>query len=160
MFVVLIGIFMISNVFALGITPARTTFDFSPGMSQTVDFSVLNSEHKELNLVIYAKGELADYISLKENSAVLSAQQESRQFSYTLDLPNDLSPGLHTADVIALSLPGKSPSSEAYVGAAIAVVTQVYVYVPYPYKYAEADLNIVNAEVGGEAVLIMPVVNR
>ena len=61
-------IFLVGSVSALGITPARTTVDFEPGLRKTVSFSVVNSEGKDMDLIIYPKGELNASISLKENS--------------------------------------------------------------------------------------------
>ena len=156
----LVIILLIENVYALGVTPARTTIDFSPGLEKTVSITIINSEHKDMNLVIYAQGELNSSIFLNENSIKISAEEESKQLSYNIVLPGNLPPGLNKGEVVILQLPEKSGTSEAYVGSALAVVTQLYVYVPYPYKYAEASLNIVNAEKDGEAVFIIPVVNR
>ena len=153
-------IFLVGSVSALGITPARTTVDFEPGLRKTVSFSVVNSEGKDMDLIIYPKGELNASISLKENSVTMSSEEQSKQLSYEIILPNKLSPGLHIAEVVVLQLPEKSKTSEAYVGAALAVVTQLYVHVPYPGKYAEAGLNIVNAEQGEDAVFIIPISNR
>lgn len=156
----LLGVLLVSNVSALGVTPARTTIDFEPGLKRTVSFSVVNSEHKDMTLIISPQGDLNASISLKENSVSMSSGEESKQLSYEVNLPNKLSPGLHVAEVVILQLPEKSKTSEAYIGAALAVVTQLYVYVPFPGKYAEADLNIVNAGQGEEAVFIIPIVNR
>lgn len=153
-------IFLIGSVSALGVTPARTTIDFEPGLKRTVDFSIINSEHKDATLIISPQGDLNASISLKENSVTMSSTEESKQLSYEVNLPNELSPGLHVAEIVILQLPEKSETSEAYIGAALAVVTQLYVYVPYPGKYAEAALNIVNAGQGEDAVFIIPVVNR
>lgn len=158
--VFLIGIFLVAGVSALGVTPARTTLNFEPGLQSTISFSIINSEHKDMNLVIYAQGSLNNSISLKENSITMSAGEESRQMSYDVSLPNQLPPGLNIGEVVILQLPGKSGASEAYVGAALAVVTQLYVYIPYPGQYAEAALNVINAEQGGDAILIIPVINR
>jgi len=152
-------IVLASNVIALGITPARTTLDFSPGLEKTVSFSVLNSEQKNANLVVYVQGELNGSISLKETSINMLSSEESKQMSYDIKLPEELSPGLHTAEVVVLQLPEKS-NNNAYVGAALGVATQIHVFVPYPGKYAEADLNIVNAEKNGEATFVIPVVSR
>ena len=158
--VLLMGIFLIASVSALGVTPARTTIDFQPGLKQTVSFSIVNSENQDMELVIYAQGDLSESISLKENAITMSASEGSRQMSYEVSLPSELKPGLNIGEVVVLQLPGKSGSSEAYVGAALAVVSQLYVNVPFPGQYAEADLNVVNAEKDGEAVFIIPVVNR
>jgi len=157
---VILLVLLSSNVLAIGITPARTTIDFSPGLERTVSFSVLNSEQKSSNLVVYVQGELNQSISVKETSMQILASESSKQLSYNIKLPESLSPGLHTAEVVVLQLPDKSASSEAYVGAAFGVATQIHVFVPYPGKYAEADLNVVNAEQNGEATFVIPIISR
>lgn len=53
-----LGIILANGAYALGISPARTTVDFSPGMEKTVQFTVVNSEHKEMELILYTQGEL------------------------------------------------------------------------------------------------------
>lgn len=151
---------IISSVSALGVTPARTTVDFTPGLKKTVSFSIVNSEKKNLEIAIAKQGELKDYVSLSTQSVSLSSSDDSRQVSYDVNLPQSLSPGLHTAEVIVLELPSQSGSSEAYVGAALAVVTQLYVYVPYPGKYADAELNIVNADNNKEVTFVIPVLSQ
>lgn len=148
-----------ANVLAIGITPGRTTVDFEPNLQKTVSFSVVNSEKINMDLVVYVQGELNGSISLKETSFKMSSSEEGREMSYELVLPATLSPGLHSAEVVVLQLPSKT-SSETYVGAAVAVATQLYVYVPYPGKYAEAQLNVVNAEQNQEMMFAIPIINR
>ena len=160
MVAIVLLVLLSSNVLALGITPARTTVDFSPGLEQTVSFSVLNSEHKNSNLVVYVQGELNQSISLKETSINMQASEDSKQMSYSFKLPQNLEPGSHMAEVVVLQLPEKSEGSNAYVGAAVGVATQLEVFVSYPGKFAEASLNIVNAEQNGEATFVIPVVSR
>ena len=156
----LVSLVLITNVSALGITPARTTVDFEPGFSRTVPFSVINSEGKDMNIVVYVQGEINASIGVKENTFTISADEESRQSSFDINLPSSLSPGLHVGEVVVMQLPEKSGTSEAFIGAALAVVTQVYVYVPYPGKYAEASLNIINANQGEEVTFVIPVMSR
>lgn len=143
----------------LGVTPARTTLNFEPGLEQTVGFSVINSEHKEMNLVLYSQGELNQSIYLTENIIELSASEESKRLEYKLKLPQELGPGLHTAEVVILEIPANAKTSEAFIGAAVGVTTQLHVFVPYPGKYAEADLNVIDAEKGGDVKFVIPVIN-
>jgi hypothetical protein len=152
-------VLLAGNAMALGITPARTTVDFEPGLEREIGFSIINTEKEDVDLVIYSQGELADSILLNQNSLTLSSGEESRQLSYRVRLPQTLGPGLHTAEVVVLELPGSGKVSEAFVGSAVGVVTQLYVYVPYPGKYAEAQLNIIGAERGEEVTFVMPVVS-
>jgi hypothetical protein len=155
----LLLVVLVGSVSALGVTPARTTLDFKPSLSKTVDFEVINSGEKDIKLVLAVQGELADYIKLPSTSVSVSASERSKKLSYDLNLPSDLKPGLHTAEVYILELPSGSEVSEAYVRATLAVVTQVYVYVPYPGKYANADMRVINAGSDGKVTFVFPVVS-
>ncbi len=154
-------LFNIISVCALGVTPARNTLDFEPGLKKDLSFSIINSEHKDMNIIIYAEGELAKSIILQGDSSFkMSASEESREIKYSLKIPNELRPGVRIGEIVILETPVKTSNDQNYIGATVAVVTQIYVYVPYPGKYAEAELNVVNAEQGGEAVFVIPIVNR
>ena len=155
-FVFVILLFCIGNIVALGLTPARTTVNFEPNLKRTVIFSVVNSEKADLNLDVYTRGELSSSISLERNSLVLGKDESSREVSYNFNLPEKLSPGLHTAEII-VAQPPNGENGDSYVGATLAVATQLYVIVPYPGKYAEADVNILTRD--GETRVIIPVSN-
>lgn len=153
-------LFLISSVYALGVTPARNTLDFTSNTNTKYTFKVINSEAKEMKLDISVRGDLAKYISLeKQNLKILSSDDMIEVF-YHLNLPKELGPGLHIGEIVISEPVDDIIGASNSVGATLAVVTQVYVYVPYPGKYADAKLNIVNAEVGGDAVFIIPVISR
>jgi hypothetical protein len=144
---------------SLGITPGRTTINFKPGLEQSVVFSVLNNEHKNMQVLLTVQGELNKSVALFENLVSFMPSEESKQFNYTLKLGDKLEAGLHTAEIIAIEIP-KSSESGTYVGATVAVVSQIFVYVPCPGKCIEADLNVLDAEQNSTATFIVPVVNR
>ena len=50
-------------------------------------------------------------------------------------------------------------TSEAYVRATLAVITQLQVYVQYPGKYANSKMIIINADGNGDVTFIFPVVS-
>ena len=56
------------NVMALGITPGRSTFEYQSGEEKKVDFTIVNTEKKEMNLVVLIEGEFNESIGLSENS--------------------------------------------------------------------------------------------
>lgn len=157
--ILFLGILMVSSVYALGVTPARTPLEFTPGLSTTVNFEVLNSEGKEINLVLAVQGELAPYITLTSTTASLSANEGSKTLSYNVNLPTNLEPGDHLGEIVILELPAGGETSEAYVRATLAVVTQLKVYVPYPGKYANSKMTIINADSVGDVTFIFPVVS-
>ncbi len=149
-----------SAVSALGITPGRTTLDYEAGKEVEVSFKVLNTDKKNINLVVLVQGELNQSISVSEVSFTMQANEESRDLSYRLKMPSFLSPGQHGSEVVVVQLPDKSENSDAYIGAALGVATQVVVNVPYPGKYAEAELNIHGPNADGEISFVIPVTSR
>jgi hypothetical protein len=152
-------IFILNGVAAIGVTPARTTVNFEPNLQRSVTFSVINSEAKDANLVVAVQGELAQYVTLTETSIKMRSTQKSKDITYNVNLLSELSPGLHTAEIVVLQLPSEGEIGETVIGAALAVVTQLYVYVPYPGKYAEADLSVFNLD-DGNVQFTIPVISR
>jgi len=145
---------------AIGIAPGRTTVNFEPGMHQEIAFRVENNEHKDMKVLFRVEGELAQYVKLKELLVDFSAGEESKMFSYIIDLPQSFDkPGDHEANVIAQELPKDLKAQGTYVGATAAVATNLLVKVPYPGKYAEIRLDISEAQVNGTTVFIIPVLN-
>ncbi len=138
---IILVMLVIPNVVALGITPGRTNFDFAPGQVVDGGFEVINSGGEDNEVVILVQGELNRSVSVSEVSFKLSATETSKRLSYKVTMPQQLEPGLHTAEIVALQLP-KSSGEGTFVGSAVGVATQIYVYVPYPGKYLETSMNI------------------
>lgn len=152
-------LFLISSVLALGVTPARKTLDYSGKSSESFSFTIVNSENKDMNLKISARGDLANYINLGKTSVDMSAADSEVKVSYTLNLPDSLNPGTQVGEIVITETPAED-MGENYIGATLAVVTQVYVYVPYPGKYAEAKLNVINADSNGDATFVISVASK
>ena len=72
----------VSNVSALGVTPARTTVDFEPGLQRSVTFSVINSEKRDVDIVIATQGELKNNILVHGDKFSMTSAEESRQVTY------------------------------------------------------------------------------
>lgn len=157
--IIFLTVLLLPSVFGLGLTPARTTVNFEPGLQKQVTFSIVNSESKEMNLLVSVQGELAEYVKLDESNVHLLASQDTKEISYSVVLPEDLSPGVHTADIMVLQVPESAESDETYIEATLAVVTQLYVYVPYPGKYAEADLSVFSLD-NANVKFVIPVISR
>jgi len=149
-----------SNVLALGITPGKTTFDYVPGEQRTVIFTVVNSEQKDVDLVVFVQGEFNESIALSEISISMGADEKDRELQYTFTMPFGLSPGSHEAEIVVLELPKKSGTSEAFIGAVIGVATQLHVFVPFPGKYAEAAFNVIGPDDEGVVTFVIPVLSR
>src|SRR3989344_2339368 len=145
---------------AIGIAPGRTTIDYQPGLHQEISFRVENNEHKDMKVLFRVEGELAPYVKLKELLVDFSATEDSKIFTYLIDLPQTLEkPGDHEANIIAQELPKDLNTAGAYVGATAAVATNFLVKVPYQGKYAGMRLDISEAQVNQTTTFIIPVLN-
>lgn len=155
----LVILLILPNVLSLGITPGRTTINYEKGLEKEVIFSIMNSEHKNMQVFLTIQGELNKSVTLFDSLVEFMPSEESKQFKYKIKLSDNLEPGLHTAEIVALEVP-KSGAGGTYVGATVAVVSQIYVYVPYPGKYLDADLNVLDAVQNSTATFIVPIINR
>ncbi|MDP2926429.1 MAG: hypothetical protein Q8N99_08685 [Nanoarchaeota archaeon] len=158
------NLILIQNAYAIGITPARNTMYFSPNLEEmAVDasFTVVNSEHKDMNIGFTVQGELKDYIIFEKNTASFKSNEGQKSFIYKVNISkyDALSPGLHKGEIAAIELPKDINDSGMIVKATVSVVTQVYVHVSYPGKYIEANMDIIPKE-DGIVYIYLPVVSR
>ncbi len=151
---------LIPVISALGVSPGRTTIDFEPSLQKSVEFTVFNSEHKDMQLLFYAKGNLSNYITLQQSSASFLPTDDSKTFSYIIKLPEKVeTPGRYGADIVILEAPELGVKQrDTYIAASLAVVTQAVIYFPYPGKYLEFDIESIPS--GSKTLLIFPIRNR
>jgi hypothetical protein len=158
-FVILMLLFA-PGVFALGVSPGRTTLDFSPNLEKEISFSVTNTENKDMGIAFTVEGDLADFVTLSSKVERFSADEGSKEFSYIVNLPRGLSPGLHEADIITTEVPAEGVSADTTIRASVSVVTQLRVYVPYPGKYVDVNFDVVNEEESGLIKFYLPLISR
>lgn len=153
---------LVSSATALGIAPARKMIDFSSGQSQQVSFSILNDEAKDMKVAIYAKGDLANYITMKESLITINSGEASKAFTYTVNFPTDApNPGNHEVEIIVLELPDefRALGENAMITGTVAVAQQLRIKVPYPGKYAEARFYADDSGVGDDVKFTIPIFN-
>jgi len=90
---------LVSSVQAIGITPARVTVDFEPGMEGVKNFCVINNQKKSMGVELFVDGGLAEYIELSATRATMNPAEYSKCFSYIYSLPDRLEPGTHEARI-------------------------------------------------------------
>lgn len=158
-FVVCLVLFSSSICTALGVTPARTTIDFQPSQAHTIGFHIINSEHGDYRVDLSSAGDLREFISFNESTIFVRNTDSSVAGTYTLRLPSDLSPGLHTTDIILTQVSTGTSSSGASIGASVSTATSLSVFVPYPGKSLAASFDVR----GGEdhmPVFVLPLVHQ
>ena len=158
-FVLTLIVLTLQNVSAIGITPGRTTINFEPSLTKEVQFSIINSEHKDMSVVFMVRGDLAESVTLTKTYAEILSSEDSKSFTYNINLPEKVTPpGLYEVEIVALEMPKDIKEEGTFVGATVSVITQLHIYVPYPDKYLEGDINVMESD--GKTMFFIPVVSR
>ncbi len=144
---------------AFGIAPGNVDLVFEPGAEHTIKFKLMNTEKANIQVVLYAEGELAQYITFEKNMIEFNGEDEIRT-SYTLKLPPSFDKqGAHTANIVARVVPKSDSSDGVGMSATVAVISKLALMVPYSGKYAEITLFSPNFEQGRESNFAVEVKN-
>ncbi len=159
LFLILITIMISSNVLALGVAPSSTDMVFSPNSEQSVEMAILNNDNRDITVVIYAEGELAEYISISEPLIDISSSQQKVKTSYKVSMPSKIDKqGLHETNIVIREIP-KTTGGETAVGASLAIISKLNLFVPYTGKYAEIKLMAPHFELNKESNFAVEVHN-
>ena len=156
---IIVILVLASQAYALGIAPSHIDVIFEPGLEKTIQLKVMNNVHKDFDVVIYAEGELAEYITIENPTIKLSKDEDSKIISYKVKLPQSFEKqGLHEAKVVVREIP-KETKGGTTITAAVAVVSKLKVMVPYKGKYAEIKLFVTNFKENEESNFAVEVKN-
>ncbi|MGV8142814.1 MAG: hypothetical protein ACP5NS_04245 [Candidatus Pacearchaeota archaeon] len=156
--ILLVSIWLFGSVYAFGMTPAKIIGEYSPGVSNTYSFEVVNTDNADSDFVILVSGELNESISPDAVSFSMLASESSKTVSFKFNSPTKLKPGQHSADINVLQIPKSSSPKGTVVNSIIGLTLRFNVDVPYPGKYAEATMNV--ADNAGSVSFVMPVSNK
>ncbi|MEM4318583.1 MAG: hypothetical protein QW244_02790 [Candidatus Pacearchaeota archaeon] len=150
---IIIFIFLLSKVTALGISPAVKSIDVEILKKENeFTYYIINNEHKDLNLSIYASGELAEYIEIDDKSVIVKSYEEIKPFKWHFKKINDLAsiPGKHEGKIIIeenLNLGGLGQETDTKnIYAKLKVISKVEIFVPYIGKYIDVNFNVVKSD--------------
>lgn len=139
---ILIIIFSIKSVFALGLSPGKHVFNFEPNFETSIVYKVLE-DNPEQELEIYISGDLADFVKIDRKNLVGGGF-----FGLNLKLPEHIEPpGKH---IIYVGVKQKIDEelSKGTVGTSVVIQGIIVINVPYPGKYVDVSLNSHNVNVG------------
>jgi len=160
---VLIVITLFSNlVLALGVAPAKVGINFEANLEKEIILRIFNEQNKDFKAVVYARGELAEYLNVDNTLISVKADQSEVEFKFKINLPDKFDkPGVHEAEIVIMEFEDEFATNEENVAvtALAAVVSKLQVRVPYPGKYAESRVHIESAMIGENVVFIIPIFN-
>ena len=144
----LILVLVSSYASGLGIAPGETEIPYKPGDNTRVDLKIMNSGHRELKVVLYAEGELADKITFQDPILDIQKDQAEVKTNYVIHQPGigELKKqGTHEINIVAREIIGESKGA---IGASLAVVSRLKLMVPYKGKYVRSRLFVANFQNG------------
>jgi hypothetical protein len=128
------------SCYAFGIAPSSIDIAFEAGLEKTISIKILNTEEDTFSAMVYAEGELAEYVTINDPVVDFSGELE-KIITVTLKLPEKIGePGEHEAKIIVRKIPSKETSQGTNIQTNLAVGFKLKVMVPYPWKYASARL--------------------
>ena len=151
-------ILFISNVYALGLSPAKRNLDFKLG-EEALKYTIINNEQRDISLSIYATGELAEFISFSEKNITMRGSEESKEFYAFLKIDNNFKPGENNGKIIVEEFIPDISGGETRVYAKFRVISLIAVNVPYPDKYVDVDIELKGDNVGEPIEIIVNVKN-
>ncbi|MCK5024984.1 MAG: hypothetical protein KAS15_00220, partial [Nanoarchaeota archaeon] len=99
----LISMFLLYDVLALGISPSTREVYFEPGLERTLSYHIINNENKNISVSLAVSGDFKDYIILNDSIVDMPDTEEKRKLYYTLNFPPEIEPGNWKAEIIATS---------------------------------------------------------
>ncbi len=141
-FLLIIIIFLIQFISALGVTPAIVEEDFTPNLEKTIIYKVSDTS-KEIK--IYAQGDLAEYVKFDKEK--LDGRGE---FIAILKLPAEIKkPGRHRIFVVVEEIIEKDEEVVgSMIGTSVIIKGVIDINVPYSGKYLEIFLNSRDVNIG------------
>lgn len=151
----MLAIILVANAMAIGIAPGS----LETAGDSTETFFIVNNEHRDMRVLVYAEGGMADNV-LVPNIIEVKAGEETKKFTVKIDDISAEDPGSHEVKLIAVELPSDDESSGTVISTRQAVASKIELQVPYPGKFAEAELDIPKKESGEPLDFVVKVRNQ
>ena len=149
---IFITLILINSVYALGVSPAKIEGNFKPGMETSIEYSINSNLNRYLE--VYARGDLADYITFDESKIF-----KSGKVTATLKLPDEIEPpGPQKTYIGVRELADEELAGG--MGTAIGIEALILIHVPYPGKYLESNLKAKSVNLGEPVEFELEVISR
>ncbi len=126
-------------VTALGIRPARTHIAPDDTKTHSGKFWVVNEEKNEFSLKVRVEGELAEYITLKDDNLDFREDIDALPVEFDVTLPQIMAPGESTASIVVEQM--LEQLSGNIISSKITMKHKIIMERPYPDKFVKAKLN-------------------
>lgn len=156
----IVALVLVSQSLALGVAPGHEDIVFAPNGEHRVKLKIINNDNNDLRVVLYAEGELAEFVTFDDLTMDIRADEKESFTYYTLKLPEKFDKqGLHSANIVVRQIPLEKEGEGISMAASVAIIHKLNVMVPYSGKYVEITLFSPNFEVGKQSNFAVEVRN-
>lgn len=156
---ILVMVLLATSIAAIGVSPARTTIDYTADSSRDVIITIINTEGRNIAATVYTEDK-SGIVKIEDNEFDLSHNEKSKDIKLKLKLPPNMKPGITDIDIVIKQLPDEEYPSPLFIKTELAVISQIRIRAPYPGKYAEIEnIEVTNAIVNSTARFSVPVIN-
>lgn len=147
---IFIFLYQSSKINALEVIPKDVNFNFEPGKEISGEITIINSENKDIQVIIIFQGEFNNSLTLSDVSFNMNSSEKEKKIQYNLKMPSFISPGLHTEEINILPISGESSKGVDSARFTINIHTD---------KYIEASLSVI-PETQDKINFIIPITNK
>ena len=155
---VVITILLLQTTLGIGIVPGSLDVDYGQDRAET--YYVYNNEKKDMDVILAAQGELAEYIEFSSTNLHLSKDEETKAFQVIIKNPERLAPGTHETLIIAMETTTEDKAAGTTLSTRQAVISKLNINVPYEDKFAHAELLITPAKYGEPINFVVTIKNK
>ena len=157
--VIVMFIFTLNNVHALGVAPSREVINYDTD-EHTLTARIINNEHKDMNILLYPQGDLAKYVLLEQNSFSIKSTDAEVSFTYKVKLPENLEPGTKDITIAVMEFAEEDAANPEMIASSIIVLHQLRINVPYPGTFAEGILYVSEDNTDSTITFTTNVINK
>lgn len=146
-----------SNVFAFGIAPAKSVYNFEPNLEKEIDFLIVSKGDTQKYLSLEVEGELSEYVTLDKKSLLMDYGDTSKNFKVNIKLPSSISEGQH---IIYVKIIEQDSMSSATTSIQNALVGQIIINVPYDGVHVDAKFSAQRSEINKPVLFTISLFGR
>ena len=80
---ILVILILSNTVIGIGLSPAKKTETFIPGETRSYTYYIVNNEHKNMEIQLYANGGLGQYVEFDQETMNIGAGEDMVPFDFT-----------------------------------------------------------------------------
>ena len=144
----------ISLATAVGISPAKTTLEFTGPATLQKQFWVVNNEHQEFTMKLRVEG-MSNYVVLKTEDLHFKEDDEVQAVDFEINLPSSVPPGTSYANIILEQ--ELENLEEDSIASKMVLKHKIVIIGSYPEKYITTSINF--REQGNQIKMVSEVQN-